>query len=122
MSDKRMTIIFRVAALIVLAFVSLGPAPWQPRLGLGFEIDHFVGYFAFTLMYCFAWPRPLVVGGALTAIAVLLEGLQAFTPDRSSTFMGAVYSAAGVLTAALVVEVFIRARRRLQLKLAHRKA
>ena len=46
--------------------------------------------------------------------AVLLEGLQAFMPDRSSYYMAAVYSAAGVLAAALLAELFIRARRRFQ--------
>src|SRR5687767_11634968 len=55
MSINRMMKVFSVAALIVLAFVALGPASWQPRSGLGFEIDHFVGYFAFTVMFCFAW-------------------------------------------------------------------
>jgi hypothetical protein len=33
-----------VVGLLVLAFVGLGPAKWQPRSGLGWEIDHFVGY------------------------------------------------------------------------------
>ena len=32
-----------VVGLVVLAFVGLGPATWQPRSGLGWEIDHFVG-------------------------------------------------------------------------------
>jgi VanZ family protein len=103
----------RVTALVLLTFVALGPATWQPRSGIGWEIDHFVGYFIFTLMFCIAWPRPLVVGGALMVFAVLLEGLQAFMPDRSSYYMAAVYSAGGVLTAALLAELFIRVRRRL---------
>ena len=76
--------VFSVTALVLLTFVALGPATWQPRSGIGWEIDHFVGYFIFTLMFCIAWPRPLVVGGALMVFAVLLEGLQAFMPDRSS--------------------------------------
>ena len=54
-------------------------------------------------------------------VAVLLEGMQALMPDRSSYFMAVVYSAAGVLTAALVAEVFIRARRQFQLRSSHRK-
>ncbi len=79
--------VFSVTALVLLTFVALGPATWQPRSGIGWEIDHFVGYFIFTLMFCIAWPRPLVVGGALMVFAVLLEGLQAFMPDRSSYYM-----------------------------------
>ena len=59
-------------------------------------------------MCCLAWPRPLVVGGALMVFAVLLEGLQAFMPDRSSYYLAAVYSAAGVLTGTLVAELFVR--------------
>ena len=101
-----------VVGLVVLAFVGLGPATWQPRSGLGWEIDHFVGYCVITLMCCLAWPRPLVVGGALMVFAVLLEGLQAFMPDRSSYYLAAVYSAAGVLTAALLAELFVGAWRR----------
>jgi VanZ family protein len=103
-----------VTALVLLVFVALGPAKWQPRSGLGWEIDHFVGYFVFTLMFCLAWPRPLVIGGALMAFAVVLEGLQGFMPDRSSYFWAAVYSAAGVLAAALFAELFIQARKRLR--------
>jgi hypothetical protein len=63
-------------------------------------------------MCCLAWPRPLVVGGALTIFAVVLEGLQALMPDRSSYWLAAVYSAAGVLSAALFAEIFIRTRKR----------
>jgi VanZ family protein len=111
MTIQRMLQVASVTALVLLTFVALGPATWQPRSGLGWEIDHFVGYFAFTWMFCLAWPRPLVVGLALMVFAVLLEGLQAFMPDRSSYYMAAVYSAAGVLAAALLVELFIRARR-----------
>ena len=67
---------------------------------------------AFTLMFCLAWPRPLVVGAALMAVAQLLEGMQALTPDRSSDLEAAFYGAGGVLAAALLAELFIRARRR----------
>jgi VanZ family protein len=98
--------------LALVAIVALGPAKWQPRSGFGWEIDHFVGYFVLTLIFCLAWPRPLPVGGALVVFAVLLELLQAIPPDRSSNIWAAVYSAAGVLAAALLAELFIRARRR----------
>jgi VanZ family protein len=98
-----------VVGLVVLAFIALGPARWQPRSGIGWEIDHFVGYCVITLMCCVAWPRPVVVGGALMLFAVLLEGLQGFMPDRSSYYLAAVYSACGVLVGALIAELFIRA-------------
>ena len=112
MSIKHMTKVCSVAALVVLVFAALGPGKLIPRSGLGWEMDHFISYFAFTWMFCLAWPRPLVVGGALMVFAVLLEGLQAFMPDRSSYYLAAVYSAAGVLTAVLLAELFVGAWRR----------
>ena len=118
MNIKRVLQVCCIAILVLLAFVGLGPAKWQPRSGLGWEIDHFAGYFVITLMCCLAWPRPLIVGGALVFFAVLLEGLQAFMPDRSSYYMAAVYSAAGVVAAALIADLFIRARRLVQSKRA----
>ena len=113
---KRVLKIFCLAVVFVLTFVALGPARWQPRSGLGWEIDHFAGYFMITLMFCLAWPRPLIVAGALAVFAVVLEGLQALMPDRSSYYVAAIYSAAGVLTAALVAELFIRAWKRVSSK------
>jgi VanZ family protein len=97
--------------LVVLVFFALGPAKWTPRSGLGFEFDHFVGYFFFTLLFCLAWPRPLAVGGALAVLAVVLENLQSFLPGRSSYFVAALYSAGGVVAAVLLAELFIRAQR-----------
>jgi VanZ family protein len=118
MTMRRVLQICCVIGLVVLAFIGLGPATWQPRSGLGWETDHFVGYFVITLTCCLAWPRPLVVGGALMVFAVLLEGLQGFMPDRSSYYLAAVYSSAGVLTATLVAELFVVAWRRFRSKRA----
>lgn len=111
MAFKRVLKVFCLAVVIVLTFVALGPARWQPRSGFGWELDHFAGYFVITLMFCLTWPRPLIVGGALAVFAVVLEGLQALMPDRSSYYVAAIYSAAGVLSAALVSGLFIRAWR-----------
>ena len=113
MSIKLLLKICSVAVLVLLAFAALGPAKLVPRSGLGWEIDHFVGYFALTLVVCLGWPRPLVVGGALMSSAVLFEGLQAFTPDRLADFYAALYSAGGVMAAVLPADVFIQAARRL---------
>jgi VanZ family protein len=98
--------------MALLVFAALGPADWQPRTALGWQLDHFLGYFAITSIVCLAWPRPFVVGGALMAVAVLLEGMQAFTPDRSSNLVAVFCSIGGALAAALLAELFIRARRR----------
>jgi VanZ family protein len=100
-----------MAIIILLIIGALGPANWTPRTALGWQIDHFIGYFAITLLVCFAWPRPFVVGGVLIAAAFLLEGLQAFSPGRSANLVAAACSAGGVLGAALVAELFIRTSR-----------
>jgi VanZ family protein len=100
-----------VAIVILLVIGALGPASWTPRTALGWQFDHFIGYFAITLLVCFAWPRPFLVGGIVIAAAFLLEGLQAFSPGRSANLAAAICSAGGVLAAALVAELFIRASR-----------
>jgi VanZ family protein len=99
------------AIIILLVIAALGPGKWTPRTELGWQFDHFIGYFGITLFVCFAWPRPLVVGGVLAVFGALLEGLQVFTPDRTANLTAAICGAAGALTAALVAELFIRAWR-----------
>jgi VanZ family protein len=100
-----------VAGMVLIVIFALGPANWQPRSGLGWGADHFLGYFAITLVLCLAWPRPFMVGGAIMVISALLEGLQAFTPDRSANLLAALSGAGGALAAALAAELVIRARR-----------
>jgi formate hydrogenlyase subunit 3/multisubunit Na+/H+ antiporter MnhD subunit len=90
--------------VLLLLFAALGPGKWQYRTGLGWQTDHLVGYFVFTLGFWFAWPRPFVV-------------LQALTPDRHCDFQGALYSAAGALAAALTANLFTRALPRLNARL-----
>ena len=70
--------------MVLLVIAALGPAKWAPRTELGWQFDHFIGYFGITLFFCFAWPRPFMVGGVVMAAAALLEALQALTPDRSA--------------------------------------
>jgi VanZ family protein len=100
-----------VPIVILLVIAALGPEKWAPRTHLGWQFDHFIGYFGITLFFCFAWPRPFMVGGAFMAVAALLEGLQAFTPDRSAYLPAIFYGAGGALAAALVAELFVRAWR-----------
>ena len=108
MTIRRMMKLCSIAAMMALVVVALGPANWQPRTELGWELEHFIGYFLFTLMVCLAWPKPFVVGGALMVVSVLLEGLQALTPDRSSNLMAALYGAVGVLVAAGLAGLFMQ--------------
>jgi hypothetical protein len=100
-----------VPIVILLVIAALGPEKWAPRTHLGWQFDHFIGYFGITLFACVAWPRPLVVGGILAAVAFLLEGLQAFTPDRLPYLPAALYGAGGALATALIAELLIRAWR-----------
>jgi VanZ family protein len=100
-----------VPILILLLIAALGPEKWTPRTHLGFQFDHFIGYFGITLFFCFAWPRPVLVGGTFIAVAALVEGLQAFTLDRSAYLWAIFDGAGGALAAALVAQLFIRARR-----------
>ena len=97
--------------VLLLLFAALGPAKWQYRTGLGWQFDHVVGYFVFTLGFWLAWPRPFVVGSALVAAGILLEALQALTPDRHCDFEGALYGVAGALVAAVCADLFIRTHR-----------
>ena len=99
----RVVIFCSLALLALLVIASLIPAKWQYlRTGLGWQTDHFVGFFVATSVVCLAWPRPLLVGPILMATAALLEGLQALTPDRVPNFEASLYGAGGTLVAALL--------------------
>src|SRR3974377_502480 len=107
-STTKLKICGAVALALLLLFCALGPGKWQYRTGLGWQFDHVIGYFGFTLMFWLAWPRrPFVVGGALMAAAMLLEALQALTPDRCCDFQAALYGVAGALAAALGCGLFM---------------
>ena len=101
-----------VAIIVFLVYVHLGPANLQPpRSGLGWQLDHFLGYFVATSIVWLAWPRrPFVVGGLLMITAVVLEALQVFTPDRHADFYAALFGACGALTQALLAALLIRLR------------
>jgi hypothetical protein len=52
-----------LAVIAFLVYVHLGPTKWQPpRTGLGWQMDHFLGYVAGHAIVWLAWPRPFVVG------------------------------------------------------------
>ena len=87
MSIKTVLKLCSVAIFFLLVFAALGPAKWMPRSGLGWQIDHFVGYFALTLMFCFVWRRPFLLGGGIMAVAMSLEGLQPLRQIDMPIFM-----------------------------------
>ena len=96
-----------IAATAFLAFAHLCRIKWKPRTGLGWPIDHFLAYFAVTLIVFLAWPQPLVVGAALMGVSALLEGLQRFTVDRTPSFVAVCCGAGGALAAALLTELLL---------------
>jgi len=118
MSIKTMLKVCSAAAFLLLIYAALGPEKWIPRSGFGWRVDHFFGYFALTLMFCFIWGRPFLFGGALMAAAVLFEGLQAFTPDRHADFFAALISASGAMAAILPADFLIPAPRLALVRLA----
>jgi hypothetical protein len=104
------TRIFSAALLAAVVITALGPAKWQPRTMLGWELDHFIGYLGITFLVCLAWPRPWLVSATMITFALILEGLQALTPDRSPNLLAVFYSACGIIAASLLVRLLMRGR------------
>ena len=108
MTIKFMTKFCSAALIVLFVIIAVGPGNWALRTGFGFQLDHFLGYLALTSLVCLAWPRPVIVGGALMAGGALLEGLQVFTPNHHADLVAASCGAAGALAAALLAKLFIR--------------
>ena len=81
--------------MAAIVFAQLGPGDWQLRTGFGWQTEHVLAYFVVTSIVCLVWPRPLVVGPALMVASMLLEGLQALTPDRHANFLADCTAQAG---------------------------
>ena len=97
-----------VVALALVVFASLMLPPQLKRLRTGhWAVEHFLGYFAATLIVCLGWGRPFVVAGLLTLFAAVLEVLQSMTPDHSPAFLSALSGAGGALTAGLLAKFII---------------
>jgi hypothetical protein len=94
-------------ALLLVAVVAdtLAPVAWQVRSGLHYLIEHFIAYFAVTLILCLAWPRPIIVAVSLMALAGLLEAGQGLTADRIPDLATAFCAIAGVLVGALLADL-----------------
>ena len=103
----------RVALIAAIVVASLIPANMQLRTGMGWLTEHFLAYFAVTALFCLAWPRPLLVGGALMVFAGAIEALQGLTPDRVPDLPTALSGAGGALLVALLASLVIHAARRL---------
>jgi VanZ family protein len=115
MSSSRVSRWLAACGVLLIAAIaadSLVPVQWQVRLGLHWLIEHFLVYFAATSIVCLAWPRPFIAAGALMVLAGVMEALQGLTADRVPDLPTALCGAAGVMTAALIVQVIIALRRR----------
>jgi hypothetical protein len=99
--------------IAAIAVATLMPAEWQIRLGLHWLVEHFLAFFTVTLVFCLAWPRPMIVAAILLPIAILLEALQGLTPDRVADAATALSAATGVASAALLADLAIALRKRI---------
>lgn len=113
MSRKIILLALNAAVLAFIVFAALGPAKLVPRTGVGWQVDHFIGYFLFTAVFCAVWRRAFVVGGSVTSFSFVLEIFQGLTPDRTPDLMGAFYSASGILAATLFADFLIRSRKQI---------
>jgi hypothetical protein len=111
MLSRNLIIALSAALLALIVVAALGPSRMIPRTGLGWQFDHFTGYFVFTSMFCQIWRRVVAVGASAAGFAIVLELCQGLTPDRFPDFMGAFYSISGIVTAALMVDFLVRARK-----------
>jgi len=114
MTDSRARLIglLSVTAAAALTLATLLPTEWIPRTGLGWEDEHFIVYFATTIVLSLASRRPYVVAIALMIFAGVLEACQGLTPDRFPDVTAALSGAVGVISAATLVIFLIWARSR----------
>jgi VanZ family protein len=103
--------ILGAAAVAAIILATLLPSTWVPRTGLGWENEHFIVYFAATTILSLASRKPHVIAIALTIFAGVLEACQGLTPDRFPDVTAALSGAAGVISAATLVILFVRAKR-----------
>src|SRR5262245_7596437 len=111
-SAPKLAWVIGAVALGAITVITLAPAQWVVvRTGVGWLLDHFVGYFCLTLLVCSLYRRPFLVAIALMLLAGLLEALQGLTIDRKPDLLSALSGAGGVLTAALLVWAVIRVQK-----------
>ncbi|HEY6920792.1 MAG TPA: hypothetical protein VI390_04235 [Methyloceanibacter sp.] len=92
--------------IAAIAADSLVPVAWQVRTGLHWLTEHFLAYFAVTVVFCLALQRPLAVAGVAVILAALMEALQGLTADRIPDLPTALSGTAGALTGPLVATLF----------------
>ena len=110
-SKARLIVLLGAIAATALTLATLLPARWIPRTGLGWEDEHFIIYFATTIVLSLASRRPYVVAIALTMFAGVLEACQGLTPDRFPDVTAALSGSAGVISATILVILISRAEK-----------
>jgi VanZ family protein len=83
--------------IAAIAADSLVPFAWQVRTGLHWLTEHFLAYFAVTIVFCIALQRALAVAGVAMIFAALMELLQGLTADRVPDLLTALSGAPGAL-------------------------
>src|SRR5215510_10065843 len=102
-SAPKLAWVIGAAALAAITVITLAPEQWVVvRTGVGWLLDHFVGYFCLTLLVCSLYRRPFQVAIALMLLAGLLESMQGLTIDRTPDLLSALSGAGGVMTGALL--------------------
>ena len=109
-SNARLIGLLSAIAVIALTLATLLPTTLVPRTGLGWEDEHFIVYFVTTIILSVASHRPYIVAIALMIFAGVLEAAQGLTPDRIPDLTSALCGAAGVISAATLATLLIRAR------------
>jgi hypothetical protein len=104
--------------LVAIAVTALIPEAWQVRTGLHWLAEHFLAFFTVTLVLCLAWPKPMRVAAVLLPLALVIETLQALTPDRTADTATALFAAAGVASAALFADIVVTLSSRKQVSVA----
>ena len=110
-SRARLIVLLCATAAAALTLATLLPSKWVPRTGLGWEDEHFIVYFAATMILSLASRKPYIVAVALVIFAGVLEAAQGLTPDRIPDATAALSGAVGVISAATLVFFLVRARR-----------
>ena len=110
--SRRWVGLYAAAVLLLITLATLGPSEWVPRPpGLHWLVEHFISYFALTVIVLIAWPRPVPVAIVLMVLAGVLEALQGATVDRTPDVLSALSGAAAVLVAALLFWAIARLRK-----------
>lgn len=101
-----------VLALLWTVWASLVPVASLPSVDLWDKAAHAVNYGVLTMLLVLAMkrPRPWVAAGWVMACGMLIELAQAATGYRTGDWKDAAANGVGIICAALLIELIMRAR------------